>query len=56
MKNTNKETLSKKETAEREARVLDHFLTSRPEPHKPIGKNPQAKRRRKEKRKKQGGE
>jgi hypothetical protein len=29
----------------RERSVLSHFLTTKPEPHKPLGKNPQAKRR-----------
>jgi hypothetical protein len=42
--------LSQREVDRREKRVLDHFLTTRPEPHKPIGKTAQAKRRRKEKR------
>jgi hypothetical protein len=42
--------LSKREIAARESRVLDHFLTSKPEPHKPLGKTAQAKRRKKEKR------
>jgi hypothetical protein len=41
--------LSKKEIAARETRVLDHFLTTKPETHKSLGKNAQAKRRRKEK-------
>jgi hypothetical protein len=50
MKKTESELLSKKETADRESRVLNHFFTSKLEPHKPLGKTAQAKRRRKEKR------
>jgi hypothetical protein len=44
------EKLPKKEIDARERRVLNHFLTSKPESHKPLGKTAQAKRRRKEKR------
>jgi hypothetical protein len=40
------------ETDARERRVLDHFLTSKPKPHKPLGKTAQAKRRAREKREK----
>jgi hypothetical protein len=50
MNNSKPDALPKKEVAAREARVLDHFLTSKPEAHKPLGKGPQAKRRRREKR------
>jgi hypothetical protein len=49
MKKNESDPLTKKEITERESRVLNHFLNSKPEPHKPLGKNPQAKRRRKEK-------
>jgi len=44
------EKLSQREIAKREADVLNHFLTSKPEAHKPIGETAQAKRRKKEKR------
>ena len=50
MKKIPDEKLSEREIAKRESDVLDHFLTSKPEAHKPLGKNPQAKRRKKEKR------
>jgi hypothetical protein len=50
MKKTPDEKLSPKETQRRERDVLNHFLSSPPKPHKPMGKNPQAKRRRKERR------
>jgi len=52
MKKTPKpdDVLSQSEVDKREKDVLAHFLTSKPAPHKPMGKNPQAKRRRKEKR------
>jgi hypothetical protein len=51
-KNRSDEALPKGEISARESRVLGHFLASKPEPHKPIGKGPQAKRRKKEKREK----
>ena len=38
--------LSKREISARESRVLNHFLTTKPEKHKPLGKGAQAKRRR----------
>jgi hypothetical protein len=50
MKKAPDEKLSQREIAEREKRTLSHFLTTKPELHKPLGKNPQAKRRQKEKR------
>ena len=50
MKRPPEEKLTKQEIAMRESRVLGHFLTTKPEPHKPLGKTAQAKRRRKEKR------
>lgn len=42
-----KEDLSEQEIAERERRVLDHFLSSKPKPHKPVGKKTPRKRRKK---------
>jgi hypothetical protein len=48
-KDSKEEKLSANETAARERSVFDHFLTTKPTPHKPLGKNPQAKRRKREK-------
>jgi hypothetical protein len=50
MKKSSDEKLTKQEISAREVRVLDHFLRTKPESHKPLGKNSQAKRRRKERR------
>jgi hypothetical protein len=52
MKKPSDDSMPKREVAKREARVLGHFLTSKPEPHKPLGKTAQSKRHRKEKRNK----
>ena len=48
MKKTIEGNLPKRDIAVRESRVLNHFLTTKPKPHKPLGKTSQAKRRSKE--------
>jgi len=48
MKKVSEDTLSQKEVTKREKGVLEHFLTTKPELHKPLGKTAQTKRRRKE--------
>jgi len=50
IKNSDAERITQAEIAKREKDVIGHFLASKPEPHKPLGKTAQAKRRKKEKR------
>jgi len=50
MKKASDDKLSLSQVDKREKDVLTHFLTSKPERHKPLGKTAQAKRRRKERR------
>jgi hypothetical protein len=52
MKKPSDEKLSPSEVDKREKNVLAHFLTTKPEPHKPLGKTAQAKRRKRERREK----
>jgi hypothetical protein len=49
MKKSPDKELSAGEVHKREKDVLAHFLTSKPDPHKPLGKTAQAKRRKREK-------
>ena len=50
MKKPPEQELPIRETAAVEQQVLVYFLNSGPQPHKPLGKNAQAKRRAKERR------
>jgi|HubBroStandDraft_6_1064221.scaffolds.fasta_scaffold275117_3 hypothetical protein len=52
MKKVSEDSLSAKEVTKREDNVLKHFLTTPATAHKPIGKGPQAKRRRAERKSK----